>query len=142
MAVPLKGAPITWIKEMEEAFKASKQALEAATMLAHPREKAEPAIMLDAFAEHVSAALQQRARPTAGRLGATGSLLQEAVPSADPLPTPPLSASFHVFFKYGIHLFRFMLEVRGVHPVHGPQVADLENGQSGRIVDSASVLPP
>ena len=52
-----KRAPVTWTREMKEAFKGAKEALGAANVLAHPQEKAELAIMVDISAEHVGSAL-------------------------------------------------------------------------------------
>jgi len=62
----LKGSPrpntvLEWNEEMRTAFQAAKEALRAATCLAFPRQQAELALMVDASAEHVGAALQQRA---------------------------------------------------------------------------------
>ena len=50
---------------MRTAFQAAKDALRSATSLAFPRPQAELALMVDASAEHVGAALQQRATPAA-----------------------------------------------------------------------------
>jgi hypothetical protein len=43
---------------MVAAFKAARSALEAAALLAHPQQDQELALMVDASADHVSAALQ------------------------------------------------------------------------------------
>jgi hypothetical protein len=48
------------------AFQAAKDALAAATILAHPWQAAEMALMVDASAGHVGASLQQRSSPKAG----------------------------------------------------------------------------
>jgi transposase InsO family protein len=50
---------------MEGAFEAAKAALAAAAELAHPQHGAELALMVDASAEHMGAALQQRLSPLA-----------------------------------------------------------------------------
>jgi len=52
--------PIEWTEGMLAAFRAAKEALQSATGLAFPRPQAELALMVDASAEHVGAALQQR----------------------------------------------------------------------------------
>jgi predicted lipid-binding transport protein (Tim44 family) len=50
---------ITWSAEMVAAFQASKEALMAATELAHPQPGAEISLAVDASGMHVGAALQQ-----------------------------------------------------------------------------------
>jgi hypothetical protein len=50
---------------MERAFEATKAALAATAELAHPQQGAELALMVDASAEHMGAALQQRLSPRA-----------------------------------------------------------------------------
>jgi hypothetical protein len=45
---------------MVAAFDAARTALGAAALLAHPQQDQELAVMVDASADHVSAALQQR----------------------------------------------------------------------------------
>ena len=62
---PRPTAPVVWTPEMRAAFQAAKDALRSATGLAFPRPQAELALMVDASAEHVGAALQQRGAPTA-----------------------------------------------------------------------------
>ena len=54
-----------WTQGMRAAFQAAKDALRSAAGLAFPRPQAELALMVDASAEHVGAALQQRTAPTA-----------------------------------------------------------------------------
>jgi cleavage and polyadenylation specificity factor subunit 1 len=61
---PLKSA-VQWSGEMEQAFVASKKALCDATLLAHPRQRAELALATDASGDHVGAVLQQRATAAA-----------------------------------------------------------------------------
>ena len=56
---------VEWAPALEEAFVASKAALCDAALLAHPRERAELALVVDASGGHVGAALQQRATPRA-----------------------------------------------------------------------------
>ena len=57
---PAQSAAVEWTEERQQAFQAAKEALSRATTLAHPRQRAELALMVDASAEHVGAALQQR----------------------------------------------------------------------------------
>jgi hypothetical protein len=47
------------------AFEAARTALGAAALLAHPQQDQELAVMVDAFADHVGAALQHRRSATA-----------------------------------------------------------------------------
>jgi cleavage and polyadenylation specificity factor subunit 1 len=61
---PLSTA-VQWSAEMQQAWAASKAALSSAALLAHPRQKAELALVVDASGGHVGAALQQRATPKA-----------------------------------------------------------------------------
>jgi transposase InsO family protein len=61
----LKGSPkptaaVEWTAELEKAFASAKSALCQAALLAHPRQGWELALMVDASADHVGAALQQR----------------------------------------------------------------------------------
>ena len=56
---------MTWSGNMVLAFQAAKDALSAATTLAHPQQAAEMALMVDASGGHVGASLQQRATPRA-----------------------------------------------------------------------------
>jgi hypothetical protein len=58
-------AAVTWSPPMETAFSEVKRALAAATLLAHPSQHAELAVVVDASASHVGAALQQRSSATA-----------------------------------------------------------------------------
>jgi transposase InsO family protein len=57
-------APLTWTEEMKTAFEASKASLCKTVQLAHPSPAAELALMVDASADHVGAALHQRGAPT------------------------------------------------------------------------------
>ena len=52
-----KRAMVTWTTEMMGAFQAAKEALATATILAHPQEKAHLALIVDASADHMGAAL-------------------------------------------------------------------------------------
>ena len=61
---PLKSA-VPWSDDMADAFQAAKDALSAATTLAHPWQAAEMAFMVDVSAGHVGASLLQRASPRA-----------------------------------------------------------------------------
>jgi hypothetical protein len=56
---------LDWSAAMEGAFEAAKAALAAAAELARPQHGAELALMVDASAEHMGAALQQRLSPRA-----------------------------------------------------------------------------
>jgi len=61
----LKGGPkptakVSWCPSMEAAFEKAKEALAAAALLRHPVQGAAIALMVDASADHVGAALQQR----------------------------------------------------------------------------------
>jgi hypothetical protein len=67
----LKGSPkpaalVQWSPEMVEAFKTAETAVATATYLVHPSPGAEICLMVDASADHVGAALQQRSSPSAG----------------------------------------------------------------------------
>jgi hypothetical protein len=67
----LKGSPkptalVQWSPEMVKAFKTAKAAVATATHLVHPSPGAEICLMVDASADHVGAALQQRFSPSAG----------------------------------------------------------------------------
>ncbi len=66
----LKGSPkprgsVEWIKDHRDAFQAAKDSLRKATHMAFPRAGAEIALMVDASANHMGAALQQRELATA-----------------------------------------------------------------------------
>jgi hypothetical protein len=50
---------------MEAAFDAARTTLGVATLLVHPQEDQELAVMVDASADHVGEALQQRRSPAA-----------------------------------------------------------------------------
>jgi len=65
----LRGSPrprtaVEWTAERRKAFKAARVALNKATNLAYPRMGAGLGLMVDASADHVGAALQQREGPT------------------------------------------------------------------------------
>jgi cleavage and polyadenylation specificity factor subunit 1 len=55
---------VPWSTEMEAAFTSIKTALASAALLAHPAPGAEICLMVDASANHVGAALQQRPSPS------------------------------------------------------------------------------
>ncbi len=57
---PKATAAVDWTPLMVAAFDAARTALGAAALLAHPQQDQELAVMVDAFADHVGAALQQR----------------------------------------------------------------------------------
>jgi hypothetical protein len=57
---PKATATVDWTLQMVEAFDAARTALGAAALLAHPLQDEELAVMVDASADHVGAALQQR----------------------------------------------------------------------------------
>jgi transposase InsO family protein len=66
----LQGSPrpktaVHWTPERAAAFKAAKAALQKSTNLAYPEMGAEMSLMVDASADHVGAALQQRTRTAA-----------------------------------------------------------------------------
>jgi hypothetical protein len=66
----LKGGPkpvaaIPWTADMQAAFSAAKAALTGCVRLIHPTPGAEVALHVDALAEHIGAALQQRPHPAA-----------------------------------------------------------------------------
>jgi hypothetical protein len=57
---PKATAAVDWKPPMVAAFDAARTALGAAALLAHPQQDQELAVMVDASADHVGAALQQR----------------------------------------------------------------------------------
>jgi hypothetical protein len=57
---PSGKAEISWSPDMEVAFQAAKAAVCSAALLAHPKDDAEIALMVDASSHHVGASLQQR----------------------------------------------------------------------------------
>ncbi len=62
---PKATAAVDWSPPMEAAFDAARTALGPATLLSHPQQDQELAVMVDASADHVGAALQQRRSPAA-----------------------------------------------------------------------------
>jgi hypothetical protein len=65
LTVSTRGSPkamaaVEWSPLIEAAFDAARTALGAAMLLAHPEQDQELAVMVDASADHVGAALQQR----------------------------------------------------------------------------------
>ena len=58
--LPKHRKTFSWSTECEEAFSATKEALQKATLLVHPRSDAEFAVSTDASHLHVGAALEQR----------------------------------------------------------------------------------
>jgi len=100
----LRGSPrpktaVEWTAERRTAFKAARAALGKATNLAYPRMGAELGLMVDAYADHEGAALQQWAAP--------GFLLQEAGTDTTTLLAYERELLACVL---GIRHFRFMLE--------------------------------
>jgi cleavage and polyadenylation specificity factor subunit 1 len=105
---PKPKAPVEWTAEMRTAFQAAKDALRSATGLAFPRPQAELALMVDASAEHVGAALQQRTSPAAPwePLGFFSKKLDPAQVRYSAYDRELLAC------VQGIRHFRFMLEGR------------------------------
>jgi hypothetical protein len=62
---PKATAAVDWTPPMVAAFDAARTALGATALLAHPQQDQELAVMVDASADHVGAALQQRRSATA-----------------------------------------------------------------------------
>ncbi len=62
---PKATAAVEWTPPMEAAFNAARTALGAAALMAHPQQGQELAVMVNASADHVGAALQQRCSPAA-----------------------------------------------------------------------------
>jgi hypothetical protein len=62
---PKPAAAILWTAYMQAAFSAAKAALAGCVRLIHPTPGAEVALHVDASAEHIGAALQQRPHPAA-----------------------------------------------------------------------------
>ncbi len=109
----LKGSPrpaeqLHWSPEMLAAFQTAKAAVAKATFLVHPSPGAEICLMVDASADHVGAALQQRSSPSAPwrPLGFFSKKLE------------PAQTKYSAFDRElracvaGIRHFRFMLEGR------------------------------
>jgi cleavage and polyadenylation specificity factor subunit 1 len=109
----LKGGPsakaaVEWTGERQAALAAAKAALQAATNLAYPRTGAELALAVDASADHVGAALQQRASPAAAwqPLGFFSKKLDPAQTRYSAYDRELLACVL------GIRHFRYMLEGR------------------------------
>jgi hypothetical protein len=62
---PKPAAAIPWTADMQAAFSVAKAPLTGCVRLIHPALEAEVALHLDASAEHIGAALQQRLHPAA-----------------------------------------------------------------------------
>jgi cleavage and polyadenylation specificity factor subunit 1 len=62
---PKPAAAIPWTADMQAAFAAAKAALAGCVRLIHPTPGAEVALHVDASADHIGAALQQRPHPAA-----------------------------------------------------------------------------
>jgi transposase InsO family protein len=62
---PKPAASIPWTEAMQAAFAAAKAALAGCVKLIHPLPGAEISLLVDASADHIGAALQQRPHPTA-----------------------------------------------------------------------------
>jgi hypothetical protein len=119
----LKGSPrptavVEWSQPMLQAVEDAKRALSKATLLAHPAAGAELGIAVDASAEHVGAALQQRASPAAAwqPLGFFSKKLEPAQVKYSAFDRELLACYL------GIRHFRFMLEGRAftVYTDHKP----------------------
>ena len=105
---PAAKAVIEWTAERRTAFQAARSALGKATHLAYPKQEAEIALMVDASANHVGAALQQRAGPSAPwePLGFFSKKLDAAQVRYSAYDRELLAC------VQGIRHFRFMLEGR------------------------------
>ncbi len=105
---PKATAAVDWTPPMVAAFDAARTALGAATLLAHPQKDQELTVMVDASADHVGAALQQRPSTAADwqPLAFFSKKLE--------LAQMRYSAFDRELFAYvaGIRHFRFMLEGR------------------------------
>jgi len=109
----LRGSPrpktaVEWTAERRTAFKAARAALGKATNLAYPRLGADMGLMVDASADHVGAALQQRTGPAAGwqPLGFFSKKLDQTQQRYSAYDRELLACVL------GIRHFRFMLEGR------------------------------
>jgi RNase H-like domain found in reverse transcriptase len=105
---PAPSSPLTWSASMQQAFGDPKAALAAVTLLAQPLEKAELALMVDASADHVGAALHQRTSPHAA-WQPLGFFLKKL------LPAERRYSGFDrelLACVQGIRYFRYMLEAR------------------------------
>ncbi len=69
--------PVSLAEPQPAAFLAAKDALAAATCLAHPSQGFQLSLMMDAFADHIGGSLQQRRRP-ADPVAAARVFLKEA----------------------------------------------------------------
>ena len=101
-------SPVAWSEAMQLAFQGAKDILASATLLAHPRTGAELALVVDASAAHVGAALQQRLSPTAAwqPLGFFSKKLEPAQTRYSAFDRELLAC------VEGIRHFRWMLEAR------------------------------
>ena len=109
----LKGTPkpkaaVEWTKERRDAFQAAKAALRKATHLTYPKAGTEMALMVDASAAHIGAALQQRESATAAwqPLGFFSKKLDATQQRYSAYDRELLAC------VQGIRHFRFMLEGR------------------------------
>jgi hypothetical protein len=105
---PRPQSTVEWTPSMLGASQAAKDALAAATTLAHTRQAAEMALMVDASAGHVGASLQQRSSPKAGwqPLGFFSNKLAPAETRYSAFDRELLTC------VAGIRHFRFMVEGR------------------------------
>ena len=122
-----KGSPklteeVSWDLQMEAAFEAAKSALAAAALLRHPIQGASLALMVDASADHVGAALQQRVSPSSAwqPLGFFSRKLNAAEVKYSAFDRELLACTA------GIRHFRYMLEgnLFTIY-VHGPQTSNV-----------------
>jgi hypothetical protein len=105
---PKATAAVDWTPPMVAAFDAARTALGAAALLAHPQQDQELAVMVDASADHVGAALQQR-RSAAADWQPLAFFTKKLEPAQ-----MRYSAFDRELFACvaGIHHFRYMLEGR------------------------------
>ena len=109
----LQGSPkprmaVRWMPARMAAFKAAKAAQQKATNLTYPQQDAEMALMVDASADHVGAALQQRTGTAAAwqPLGFSSKKLDSTQQGYSAYDRELLACVL------GIRHFRFMLEGR------------------------------
>ncbi len=105
----LKGSPkprtaVEWTRERRDAFQAAKAALRKATHLAYPKAGAEMALMVDASAVHIGAALQQRETETSTAAWQPLGFFSKKLDATQQRYSELLAC------VQGIRHFRFMLE--------------------------------
>ena len=100
---------------MAATFEVAKVALQVATLLVYPKRQAELALMVDASAEHVGAALQQRTTPAAA-WQPLSSFLKKLDPTQkkEILHLRPGTAGLHARHPpFQVHAVG-----KGLHPLH------------------------